>query len=279
MEGHQWRNIDRGARTGHGMDRPFEVGILFSSSWYVPMSDKAPPPAMSPDETVVSAATAFVQGANVYGAMAPGHSGVYDENADMRGLRAAGAWLRENREWIAGAEPYAEIGIVGGRPSAELAGAARRSANCGRRFPNEARPASSPAPNSILRCARRATSPSWCHQPSRPGATDLARYRMLVLPENALLDTGLAGSIREYVRGGGRLLAFGHASLLGRDGRTAVELLCSPTYSGSTSPRRLPGYKQFAAGSDIAASLPLNTPSLGVRPTTAKVLATLDQRQ
>jgi alpha-L-fucosidase len=272
MEGHQWRNIDRGARTGHGMDRPFEVGILFSSSWYVPMTDKAPPPAMSPDETVVSAATAFIQGANVYGAMAPGHSGIYDENADMRGLRAAGAWLEENREWIAGAEPFAEIGIVGGQPSAELA-ALPAVADLWEPLPKHE--AAQHRPGSEVDFALRAkgylTEQVQSGFPAR--AADLARYRLVVLPENALLDTGLGASIRQYVREGGNLLAFGHASLLDEMARPRAKFLLDDVF-GVEFLAPLAGYKQFAPGSDIAASLPLNTPSLGVRPTTAKVLAT-----
>jgi len=101
---------------------------------------------------------------------------------------------------------------------------------------------------------------------------DFSRYRLVVLPENALLDEQLAGSIKEYVRGGGKLLAFGHASLLDPSGKVRASFLLGDVfgvdYSGA-----LAGYKQFVAGSEIGASLPLNTPSLGVRPTTAKVLA------
>ena len=55
MEGHRVANIDRGARAGHSMDRPFEVGMLLNSSWYAPMGDQAPPPSMSPEEAIVSA--------------------------------------------------------------------------------------------------------------------------------------------------------------------------------------------------------------------------------
>jgi alpha-L-fucosidase len=271
MEGHQWLNIDRGARTGHGMNRPFEVGILFSSSWYVPMTDKAPPPAMTPDETVVSAATAFIQGANVYGAMAPGHSGIYDENADMRGLRAVGTWLQANRDWIAGSESYAEIGVVGGNPSpqlAELPAVADLWAPLPKHEPALHRPGSEV--DFALRQKGYLTELVQSAFPARP--TDLSRYRLLVLPENALLDDGLAGRIREYVRGGGKLLAFGHASLLDGMAKARTGFLLADVF-GVEYVGPLPGYKQFAGGKDIAATLPLNTPSLQVRPTTAKVLA------
>ena len=278
MEGHRWANIDRGARSGHAMNRPFEVGILFNSSWYVPMTDQAPPAAMSADETVVSAATALIQGANVYGAMAPGHSGVFDENGDLKMLRAAGDWFKANREWIVGAQPYADIGTIGGNPSPDL-----------HAVPNVAEFwAAAPKPANAL-------DAYW--ESIRPGYTldfalrkigyftelvggalsahkfDLATYRMLLLPENALLDMGLAQEIREYVRNGGALLAFGHASLFDEMARKRGNFALNDVF-GADFAGNLPGYKQFAPTSDVASLLPLNPPALAVKPTTGKVLGT-----
>ena len=280
MEGHQLVNIDRGARTGHAMNRPFEVGVLFNSSWYVPMTDQAPPPAMSADETVVSAATAWIQGANVYGAMASGHSGVFDENGDLRTLGAAGDWLKENREWIIGSQPYADIGTIGGNPLPDL-----------HAVPDVPEYwAAAPKPANTLEAA-------WGWDKTRPGYAmdlalrnigyftecvggafaarkfDLATYRMLLLPENALLDKGLAQEIREYVRNGGALLALGHASLFDEMARKQSNFALSDVF-GVDWAGNLPGYKQFRASGEIASSLPLNPPALAVRPTTGKVLAT-----
>jgi hypothetical protein len=278
MEGHQWVNIDRGARTGHAMNRPFEVGVLFNSSWYVPMTDQAPPPAMSADETVVSAATALIQGANVYGAMAPGHSGIFDENGDLKMLRAAGDWLKENREWIIGSVPYADIGTIGGNPSADL-----YAVPDVREFWVVA-----PKPVSALEPLWDGTRPGYALDfalrkigyfteyvgnafPSRK--FDFAAYRMLLVPENALFDSGLAGEIREYVRNGGAVLAFGHASLFDAMARKRDNFALNDVF-GADFAGNLPGYKQFAATREIASSLPLNPPALAVKPTTGKVLAT-----
>jgi alpha-L-fucosidase len=279
MEGHQWLNIDRGARTGHAMNRPFEVGMLLNSSWYVPMTDQAPPPAMSADETVVSAATAWIQGANAYGAMAPGHSGIFDENGDLKMLRAAGDWLKENREGLIGSIPYADIGTVTGNPSPELlavpdaadfwAWGPKWSGGGLDSFNEETRPGY--ALDLALRKVGYFTESIGTAFPSRK--FDFAAYRMLLLPENALFDSGLAGEIREYVRNGGALLAFGHASLLDEMARPRNNFVLNDVF-GADFVGNLPGYKQFAASSEIASSLPLNLPALAVKPTTGKVLGT-----
>lgn len=277
MEGHQWTNIDRGSRTGHAMDRPFEVGILFNSSWYVPMTDQAPPPAMSVDETIVSAATAWIQGANVYGAMTPGHSGVFDENGDMKGLRAAGAWLKENRDWIVGSVPYADIGIVGGDPSSETPAVpdaqdlwpAPHPATGFGIVPAQTRPGC--GLDLALRKSGYFTELVGGGFSSRKFG--LATYRMLVLPENALLDAGLAQQIREYVRNGGALLAFGHASLYDEMLRKRATFALADVF-GAELVGDLPGYKQFQGTDEIASSLPLNPAALEVKPTTGRVIAT-----
>jgi hypothetical protein len=278
MEGHRWRNIDRGARTGHAMNRPFEVGILFNSSWYTPMTDQAPPPAMSADETVVSAATAFIQGANVYGAMTPGHSGMFNESGDLKMLRAAGDWLKANREWIIGSQPYADIGTIGGNPSPDLYA-----------VPNVAEYwAAAPKPAAILEGFWDSTRPGYAvdfalrkigYFTELVGGAfsarkfDLATYRMLLLPENALLDKRLAQEIREYVRNGGALLAFGHASLFDEMAGKRDNFALNDVF-GADLTGNLPGYKQFVATGEIASSLPLNQPALEVKPSTGKVLGT-----
>jgi hypothetical protein len=96
---------------------------------------------------------------------------------------------------------------------------------------------------------------------------------MLLLPETALLDTGLAGDIREYVRNGGTLLAFGHASLFDEMARQRNNSMLNDVF-GVDLAGYLPGYKQFVRGSEIASSLRLNPPAVAVKPTTGKVLAT-----
>jgi hypothetical protein len=75
------------------------------------------------------------------------------------------------------------------------------------------------------------------------------------------------------VRNGGTLLAWGHASLFDEMARQRNNFVLNDVF-GVNFAGYLPGYKQFAAGSEIASSLPLNPPALAVKPTTGKVLAT-----
>lgn len=275
MEGHYWENIDRGARLGHSMDRPFEVGMLLNSSWYVPMSSQAPSPAMSENEAIVSAATAWIQKANVYAALTPGHSGVYDENGDLRLLRAIGRWLKENRKWLVDAVPYADVAIVVGDPSDRLLQIpllAEVWKPSHRRRP----PALDERPGvelgKVLRDLGYFTERIGGMFASRP--LDLSSYRMLVLPETALLSSRTVEQIREYVRNGGKLLAFGHSSLWDPEGRKRPNFALSDIF-GVDYLGPLPGYKQFdvVGGRGLISGLPFNPGALRVRATTGTVLA------
>ncbi len=274
MEGHRVDHIDRGARVGHNMDRPFEVGMLINSSWYVPMRDQAPPPAMSADEAVVSAATAWTQGANVYAAMAPGHSGVFDEGGDLRVLRALGDWLRKHKPHLKGSSPYADVGVVRGNPSPELIEPPSLEGLWENWHKRGAQSASRPGEpvDRALRNAGYLTEFTGTAFPGRKPA--LQQFRLLVIPENVTMDDGLAGQVRDYVSAGGNVLAVGHATLFdamaNRRRNFALSDVFGVQYAGE-----LPGYKQFAALPDsaIASQLRLNAPALGVKPTTGKVLA------
>jgi hypothetical protein len=194
-------------------------------------------------------------------------------------LRAAGDWLKENREDLIGSTPYADIGTVTGNPSPELlagpdaadfwAWGPKWSGNGLDSFNAETRPGY--ALDFALRKAGYFAESIGTAFPLRK--INLSAYRMLLLPENALLDEGLAGEIREYVRKGGTLLAFGHAALLDERARPRSNFVLNDVF-GADFAGILPGYKQFAAGGEIASSLPLNLPALAIKPTTGKGLAT-----
>jgi hypothetical protein len=274
MEGHRVENIDRGARVGRNMDRPFEVGMLINSSWYVPVEDRAPPPAMSADEAIVSAATAWTQGANVYAAMAPGHSGTFDENGDLAVLGAIGAWLRDHKPFLEGSSPYADVAIVRGDPSPELAAPPSLESlweNWYRRSePVTARPGE-PA-DRALRSAGYFTEFTGTAFARRK--VDRRGFRLLVIAENAVLSSSLCREIRDYVSAGGKLLGVGHAGLFDQVGRRLPDFALADVY-GVRYAGELAGYKQFAAlpEAGLAARLRLNAAALGVKPTTGKVLA------
>jgi len=278
VEGHTWPNIDRSARLLHAADRPFEVGMLLNSSWYVPMSDQAPPPAMSESEAIVLAATAWIQGANVFAAVTPGHSGIYDENGDLRLLRAIGGWLEENRPWLVDTLPYADIGILAGNPSQELIRIpllAELWEASHRAFTGVAGPFDDRPGFEVGRGLRSFGYFTECVGGSFAGRRfDLRSYRMLVVPETALLDEELQDDVREYVRSGGNVLAFGHASLFDRGGEMRPNFGLSDVF-GVELVGTLPGYKQLTPcpGSGLSSTIPLNPGALAVQATSGRVLA------
>jgi hypothetical protein len=278
MEGHSWSRIDRGSRVGRNLDRPFEVGMLFSSSWYVPMDDEAPPAAMSADEAVVSAATAWTQGANVYAAMTPGHSGVFNEDGDIRLLRATGAWLRDNRQWLGNRAAYADIGILRGEPDPdlheppsleELWASSRRFRKAPPGVPFGASRIRRPgdALDGAIRGLGYLSDFVGSAFAGRP--FNLDDYRLVVIPENAPISEALAREVREYVRAGGTALAFGYASLFDSAGKRrenfALHDLFGVDFAGP-----LPGYKRLEG----MGPLRLNPGALRVSTRTASPLAT-----
>ena len=277
MEGHTWAGIDRGAAGGHNADRPSEVGILLSSSWYVPMEDAAPPPAMTVDEAVASAAWAFVRGANVYAALTPGHAGRFDQASDVKLLGAVGSWLGQNRQWVEGAVQYADAGILRGGVAPELQQVPAVSELWPLTYRNAAPRGVRPGDDldAAIRQAGYFTELLGTAFPRR--TEDWKAYRMLVLPENAVVDDATARSIREYVRAGGKLLAFGNASRLDSQGALRGEFALSDVFGVSLG-GELPGYKRLrldpAAG--LTAQIRVNPGALRVNPTTARVLAQWD---
>ena len=279
MEGHTPPNIDRGARLARAADRPFDVGMLLNSSWYVPTSNQAPPPAMSESEAIVRAATAWIQGANVFAAVAPGHSGTFDDTGDLGLLRAIGGWLNDNRPWLTDSLPYSDVGILTGAPSCELDQIpllADLWESSHRAFQAGAGPYDDRPGYEVGRGLRDCG-----YFTERVGGSfagrqfDLASYRMLVVPETALLDEDLQRDIREYVGGGGNVLAFGHASLFDSHAAKRADFSLGDVF-GVRLAGPLPGYKQLAVTTEsgLTSAMPRNPGALEVQVTTGEVLAT-----
>lgn len=275
MEGHRLDRIDRGARVGHADDRPHEVGMLLNSSWYVPMENQAPPPAMSEAEAVVSAATAWVQGANIYAAMTPGHAGVFDKEGDLRLLGGIGKWLKTHQSHLADAVPYADAGIVVGNPAPDvleipmLKDLWRRSHW---RIPATDAEQPDELPSLGLRQAGYFTERIGSQFAARK--FDLSSYRLIVLPETALLDDELLQDVRDYVRKGGKILAFGHASLFDPQGKLRADFALSDLF-GVRFRGPLPGYKHLVnlPESGLVSRMLPNPGAVGVETTTGKPLA------
>jgi hypothetical protein len=275
VEGHVWPNIDRSSQIMHAADRPSEEGVLINSSWYVPLSDDAPPPVESQSEAVALAAATWIHGGNVYAAITPGHSGVYDTEGDLALLRAMGRWLKDNRPWLLDARPYADIGVLTGHPADDV----EKIPDLGELWRashgfTPARADVDPGYDTSLSLRKMG------YLTERVGGTftsrkfDLGSYRMLLLPETALLDDRDLEDIREYVRKGGALLSFGHGSLFDQEGRPRSNFALADVF-GCEYAGTLPGYKRLALspGSGLASTLTLNPGALAVKPTTGKVLA------
>jgi hypothetical protein len=275
MEGHRWSGIDHGANAGHNVDRPFEVGILFSSSWYVPMDDNAPPPSMTEDEAVESAAWALVRGSNVYAAMTPGHSGRFDREGDVRLLAAAGDWLTKHKVWIENSTPYSDIGVVRGTPTSDVAHPPSIGGLWPITYHNGGARGTRPGDELDLAVREGGYFSELVGTAFERRPIDWKAYRMLMLPENALLSSDTAQAIREYVRRGGKLLAFGNASRFDAAGRKQPQFALADVF-GATLDGELPGYKQLRLQPDsgLASRLRVNPGALRIKATTGRVLAT-----
>jgi len=275
VEGHVWPSIDRSSRMMHAADRPWEEGVLINSSWYAPLSDNAPPPVESQSEAVALAAATWIQGGNTYAAITPGHSGVYDAKGDLTLLRAMGQWLKDNRPWLLDARPYADVGVLTGHPADDV----EKIPGLGELWKashgfSPVRADLDPGFDTALNLRKMG------YLTERVGGTfvsrkfDLGSYRMLLLPETALLDDRDIEDVREYVRKGGTLLSFGHGSLFDQEGRLRSNFALADAF-GCEYAGTLPGYKrlEFLPGSELASTLALNPGALAVKATTGKVLA------
>ena len=236
-EGHDLERIERLARMAAVSPQPVEVGTLLSSTWFAPNEDEPPPAAKTPRQAIGEVAIAVCQGASVYMALCPSHAGTFGD--DLTAAQAAGTWFGAVEEYLAGGEPYADVGIVMGAPAADGPGL--------------------PRGNSLWKRYAAAQASAWdevvaisegleragvfarpvCAWEGEDGARSLSRFRAVVLPELALVDERTTGELAQYVERGGRLVAFGHASMLDGHGNRredyALAELLGAHYEGEAS--------------------------------------------
>jgi alpha-L-fucosidase len=244
-EGHSFEPIERLARMARICPKPIEVGTLLSSTWFAPNEDDPPPAAKTAEQAVAEVAAAVCQGASVYMALCPGHAGTFGD--DLKAAKAVGAWFRQVEPLLTGARPYADVGIVLGTHTVEspplwrtnslwqrygatqlgawdeAAGMSRNLESLGY-FPD-------------LLCA-------WDQGGSWPPS--LGEYRAILIPDLAVLDDARIAQLRQYVQEGGRLVAFGHATVLDSQGnkRASYPLAdvfgAAPTDDVTFSPEAFP---------------------------------------
>jgi len=214
-EGHSFERVDQLARMAWVSPKSIEIGLLLNRSWFTPLSDRAPPAKMTRRQAVAAAAIGLCQGASVYLALTPSHTGVFGE--DLQRARQIGSWFKAAEPFLAGARPCADVGILLGSSAADGPGFVQTNL-LWKRYAAAQVTALDEAVgirDALRRCGLFGEIVcSWGHGK----APSLSRYRLLVAPERVLLDNGLARQISQYVKQGGRLVAFGHASLLDSSG-------------------------------------------------------------
>jgi hypothetical protein len=213
VEGHQLDAVDRMARDAWINPKPVEIGVLLNSSWFTPMEDTPPPLGMSVRRAIATVAIGVCQGATVYMALTPGHSGQFGD--DLKAAKAVGAWFKSAEPVLKSAQPYADVGIVLGAPA--VAGPGLAGANpFWTRFLSTPRGTIDGAIAASRSLEKAGVFARLLYHRSGQGSwpASLAGLRAVLLPESAPLDDAHLDELRQYVRQGGRLIAFGHASML-----------------------------------------------------------------
>ena len=217
-EGHSFHRMDRLARTAWMHPKPLEIGLLLCSSWFTPMEDVAPPPKMTRSQAIAAAAIAVCQGASVYMALTPDHSGVFGE--DLQLAKAVGAWFKKTEPLVKDARPHADVSIVLGTPALDGPGMAG-SNDLWTRYEATQMSTDEEAFAISDALAREGVFSRFLYAHGDYGnwPSSLADARAVLLPERAMLDEVRARELKRYVEHGGRLIAFGHASLLDAKGQ------------------------------------------------------------
>ena len=222
-EGHGFAANDGYARMAWVLPKPLDVNLLLSSSWFTPPLDAPPPAAYSEKQAIAATAIAVCQGAGVTWALTPGHSGVFGE--DLQRARAAGAWFRRVRPYLRGAQPHADVAVVLGAPPAGSNGLPGKNPFW-EPIAGSPRSAWQAAVALADALADQGVHSRLLYDSAAGGSwpASLAGFGAVVLPEQAPLGEKQVRQIRDYVRGGGRLVAFGHASLLDEHSRARGDL-------------------------------------------------------
>ncbi|MBC8870574.1 MAG: alpha-L-fucosidase [Planctomycetes bacterium] len=212
-EGHGFARNDQLARMAWVLPKPLDINFKLGSSWFSPLGDVPPPSHLTDKQAIAGTAIVICQGAGVHWALTPGHSGTFGE--DLERAKAAGAWFRQVKPYVKDARPYADVAIVVGTPAA--GGPGLPGANpFWSRYQGVQQGAWQSAVTISDALLRRGVFSRLLYMSAQGGSWPAAldEYRAVIVPELAVLDQTHLDQLREYAKGGGHLIAFGHASLL-----------------------------------------------------------------
>jgi hypothetical protein len=218
QEGHSFTVNDELAQMAWVLPKPLDICLLLNRSWFTPLDDAALPACLTRKQAIATTAIAVCQGAGVNLALTPGHSGVFGE--DLKRAKAVGAWFRQVKPYVENARPHADVAIILGTPAADAPGlpAAGAMWTQYRGRQQHAWQGTLATSDALARCG---TLSRTLYLSAQGGSwpDSLRQFRAVIVPELAALDRPHLDQLRHYVEQGGRLIAFGHASLLDEKGQ------------------------------------------------------------
>jgi hypothetical protein len=216
-EGHSFAANDALARMAWVLPKPLDINLILSSTWFTPLTDPPPPPKYTEKQAIAATAIAVCQGAGVQWALTPGHSGTFGR--DLQQAKAVGAWFRKVKPYVQNAQPYADVAVVLGTPAAGSPGLPGTNPFWRRPGAGGGAWAAAIAMSDAL--AERGVCSRMLYRTAQGGSwpDSLAPFRAVLVPETAPLDQAHLDKLRQYVKDGGRLIVFGHGSVL--DGKGA----------------------------------------------------------
>ncbi len=211
-EGHSFHRNEHLARMAWVSDMPVDVGLLLNQVWFVTKDKPAQPASVTRPGAIAVAAVTVCQGASLFMALTPGHSGKFGEDLDR--AKAIGGWFKKVEHTLKGAQPFADVGVILGAVAKDGPGFAGGNTFWKRPFLGQPWGTIDQAfyvkhaleQNGAFGRVLLATERGGSWPDSLDG------YRAVILPERAQLDEAHADRLREYVKRGGRLIAFGYAS-------------------------------------------------------------------
>jgi len=284
QEGHYIPRLENRVRRGGLIAKPIDIGVKFNSSWHV-VPNKENPLILNREQAIAISSMAVFHGSSLWLALIPDYDGAFGENLKL--AKEVGKWFKRTRPYLEGVESFRDVGIVMGKPDFYCT----RSMD----MPNTHwRPYSLQRKNGLdevimqINALREAGFASdmisqwWDGTGTWPN--DLSCYRALVIPEGAILDQTAADELRAYVRNGGKVIGFAHSGSLDEYGNKQSKFMLEDLFGVKVGKQiKLPADLTMGfVDVDVSSSALLDAgkciPPIvaDIKPTTAKVLASLD---